>query len=231
VDNLQLAVEAAAWRSASESRCGYRAIDLARLAASRLSRSATMRTLASCRRCHAHPPAIADSMTHTAGRSLPTGLWQRAAGPHTAGAGHACRSCWDVPRAARACRRQPRRYARAAAPAGGPTQDALEAIARQAPDTTELPAELCASAKSPRASVCAPQPCAVGVGRPAETGPRGGTDYRRFSPADVRDAQMILMLRQASIHCQHPAGTRRPAPQAGSTDALHAAVRRAPTPG
>jgi DNA-binding transcriptional MerR regulator len=51
-----------------------------------------------------------------------------------------------------------------------------------------------------------------------------GTNYRRFSPADVRDAQMINMLRKSHYPLLQIQPVLDGLRNAGSTDALRAAI-------
>jgi DNA-binding transcriptional MerR regulator len=51
-----------------------------------------------------------------------------------------------------------------------------------------------------------------------------GTGYRRYGPADVRDAQMIRMLRQARYPLPRIGPILDDLRRAGSTDALHGAI-------
>lgn len=51
-----------------------------------------------------------------------------------------------------------------------------------------------------------------------------GTGYRRYGPADVRDAQMIRMLRQARYRLPRIGPILDDLRRAGSTDALHGAI-------
>lgn len=64
----------------------------------------------------------------------------------------------------------------------------------------------------------------LGVRRSAGSGPRAGTRYRRYNPADVRDAHMIHMLRQS----RYPFPQIRPIldglRRTGSSDGLRAAL-------
>jgi DNA-binding transcriptional MerR regulator len=105
------------------------------------------------------------------------------------------------------------------------TTEALEAVAGRPPDTPAL------SQRGLRIGQVAAQ---LGVRTSAlrtwesagllTPGRERGTDYRRFSPSDVRDAQMIRMLRQA----HHPLPQIRPIldglRRTGSSDALREAI-------
>jgi DNA-binding transcriptional MerR regulator len=51
-----------------------------------------------------------------------------------------------------------------------------------------------------------------------------GTNYRRFSPSDVRDAQMISMLRQAHYPLPRIQPILDGLRQTGNSDALRAAI-------
>ncbi|MFC4062614.1 MerR family transcriptional regulator [Planomonospora corallina] len=102
--------------------------------------------------------------------------------------------------------------------------EALEAVAGQVPDPP-----------SPRAGMRVGE-LAVHLGVRASAlrvwesagllnpGREPGTGYRRFGPADVRDARMVAMLRQA----RHPLDRIRPVLEGlrrtGSSDALRAAI-------
>jgi DNA-binding transcriptional MerR regulator len=105
------------------------------------------------------------------------------------------------------------------------TGDALEAIAGRPPDTPALPRRgmrigEVAAYLGVRTSALRTWE-SVGLLAP---GRERGTNYRRFSPADVRDAQMISMLRQG----QYPLPQIRPIidglHHTGSSDALRAAI-------
>lgn len=103
--------------------------------------------------------------------------------------------------------------------------DALEAVAQQDPDTSALPRSRMRIGDV--SSYLRVRTSALRVWDSAGLlAPRRepGTKYRQFSPADIRDAQMIHMLRQA--HYSLPAiapvldGLRR----TGSSDALRTAI-------
>ena len=105
------------------------------------------------------------------------------------------------------------------------TGEALEAVAGRPPDTPALPRKAMRIGEvavhlGVRTSALRTWE-AAGLLRP---GRERGTDYRRFSPADVRDAQMIRMLRQG----HYPLPQIRPIldglRHAGSSQALRAAI-------
>nr|WP_240948407.1 MerR family transcriptional regulator [Planosporangium mesophilum] len=103
--------------------------------------------------------------------------------------------------------------------------EALEAVAEQSPDTAALPrsdlriGEVAAHLGVRTSAIRVWE--AAGLLTPAR---EPGTGYRRFNPADVRDARMIKMLRQG--HYPLPRiqlildGLRR----TGSSEALRAAI-------
>lgn len=105
------------------------------------------------------------------------------------------------------------------------TADALQAVAGQPPDTPAVPRKgmhigEVAAYLGVRTSALRTWESA-GLLTP---GRERGTNYRRFSPADVRDAQMISMLRQG----HYPLPQIRPILEGlrhtGSSDALRAAI-------
>jgi DNA-binding transcriptional MerR regulator len=121
---------------------------------------------------------------------------------------------------------QVRNYADAGIlPAVPRTGDALEAIAGQPPDTPARPrrgmriGEVAAYLGIRTSALRTWE--SVGLLTP---GREHGTNYRRFSPADVRDAQMISMLRQG----HYPLPQIRPIidglRHTGGSDALRAAI-------
>lgn len=103
--------------------------------------------------------------------------------------------------------------------------EALEAVAEQTPDPSALPRSgmrigEVATYLGVRASALRVWE-SVGLLIPKR---EPGTSYRRYSPADVRDAQMIHMLRQS----RYPLTQIRPIldglRRTGSSDALRAAI-------
>lgn len=105
------------------------------------------------------------------------------------------------------------------------TADALEAVAGQPPDTPALPRRgmrigEVAAYLGVRTSALRTWE-SVGLLTP---GRERGTNYRRFSPADVRDAQMISMLRQDHYPLPHIRPILDGLRHTGSSDALRTAI-------
>ncbi|MGH3907243.1 MAG: MerR family transcriptional regulator [Pseudonocardiaceae bacterium] len=103
--------------------------------------------------------------------------------------------------------------------------EALEAVAEQTPDTTALPRSgmrigEVAAYLGVRASALRVWE-STGLLTPKR---EPGTRYRRFSPADVRDAQMINMLRQGRYPLTQIQPILDGLRRTGSSDALRAAI-------
>ncbi|GAT68187.1 merR family transcriptional regulator [Planomonospora sphaerica] len=108
------------------------------------------------------------------------------------------------------------------------TGEALETVAEQTPETPEAP-------ESPRSGLRVGEVAArLGV-RPSALrlwesagllapGREPGTGYRRFGPADVRDARMIGMLRRSRYPLEQIRSVLDGLRRNGSSDALRAAV-------
>jgi DNA-binding transcriptional MerR regulator len=147
----------------------------------------------------------------------------RGCGPHTARAIMHAVHAGDVPRAlalidsAHAALHEQRRSLLA-------TREALEAMAGHSPDTptprTPLRIGELAARLGVRTSALRTWESA-GLLTP---GREPGTGYRRFGPADVRDAQAVLTLRQAYYSLPSIRPIIDDLRRSGSTEALRAAV-------